>query len=156
VVRKYSLIFVLQNNQDMIIDVTPQVRQANNIETIAMNLYGETERYVFMRGDVEFSVQFTPKKLKEFIPKKTVSEMLVSWFQGLVTEYERFQKAVDTRQHPTWTTTQKDPEYKGFNKNYQMITVPYSLNDREVENFKGYATKAKAKIQPITFWKIVK
>lgn len=138
----------------MIIDVTPQVRKANEFETIAMLAYGDTERYVFMRGDVEFSVQFTPKALEEFLPKRTISEMLVSWFQGLVAEYERYQKAVDTRQHPVWTTTQKDPNYKGFNKNYEMITVPYPLNDREVENFKGYAARAKAKIKPITFWKI--
>ena len=139
----------------MIIDITPNVREANHTETMIMNIYGESERYVFMRGDTEFSVQFTSDKLQEFCSKKTVSEMLVSWYDGLVAEYKRFQKAVDTRQHPIWTTTQKDPEYKGFNKNYQMITVPYTLNDQEVKNFEGYAAKAKAKIQPITFWYIV-
>jgi len=146
----------------MIIDVTPQVRKPNEIETIVMDLYGQTERYVFMRGGDEFSVQFTPETLASFCSKKTVSEMLESWYKGLVAEYERFQKAVDTRQHPVWTRTIDDPNYQGLgsgyrsNGKYPKITIPYPLNDREVKNFQGYADRAKAKIKPITFWKIEK
>lgn len=139
----------------MIIDVTPQIRQANDLERIWMEMYNEPVKYVVMRGDVEFSVQFTPDSLERFVPKRTVSEMLVSWYEGLVSEYEYFQKAVDTREHPIWTTTMKDPNYKGWNKNYEMITVPYKLNDEQVKSFQWYADRAKAKIQPITFWKIV-
>src|SRR5689334_13908184 len=119
----------------MIIDVTPQVRQANEIETIAMLAYGDTERYVFMRGDVEHSVQFTEKTLAEFIPKRSVSEMLKSWYESLIRDYNYFQKAVETRQHPVWTTTMKDPDSVGLGAgyNYKMITVPYKLNDEQVK-----------------------
>lgn len=153
---KNSLIFVISKTNNMIIDIIPQVRKATQIECIAMELYNDEYRYVFMRGDVEFSVQFTEKTLSEFIPKRSVSEMLVSWYNGLVAEWQRFQTAVETRQHPLWTTTQKDPNYKGFLKNYEMIIVPYALNDREVKEFEGYANRAKEKLKPITFWRIEK
>jgi hypothetical protein len=137
----------------MIIDIIPQVRKANAVEKISMNIYNETERFVFMRGDVGFSVQFNKKTLEQFCKQYTVSEMISSWYQGLIDDYEMFQKAVDTKIHPTWTRTIKNPDCKSiWDKN--EIVVGYQLSKTELVEFIGYAERAKKRIQPITFWRI--
>jgi len=63
----------------MIIDVTPQVRKANTVESFCMKLNGQTEMYVFMCGNREHTMKFTPEKLANMFYNKTVSEMIVKY-----------------------------------------------------------------------------
>ena len=138
----------------MVIDIEPIVTPASDTIKIAMEMNGETERYVVrLANGNDYSITFTVKGLEEFLPNRTVGEMLVAWEEGLQREYDRAVNVVLTGIHPEWKSRAENPNWKPFEP--KTIEVPYTLNKQQIKSWAYHAERKKLQLGKLTFHKLV-
>lgn len=88
----------------MRIDLNPYVRRASPLEQTIMEIREISSLYVCLTSDGnEFTVQWDSKSLELFCPSRSVSEMLQSWQDGLIREYQLLVNSVNSGIHPYHT-----------------------------------------------------
>ena len=91
----------------MEIDIIHSTRSATALERLIMETYNQKVRYVVLdKNGEEYTVQFDVKSLKEFCPKKTVSEMLTIWEDGIKRQIQLYEDSLKTKEHPYHTQIQ--------------------------------------------------
>lgn len=91
----------------MRIDFVTECRPATDLEKIAMDMYGDYQRYEILTSDgKQYSIQWNFKSLDEFLPKKSVSEVLKDWQNNFIRLIAEYKDCIKYNQHPNWTTTQ--------------------------------------------------
>lgn len=88
----------------MIIDIQPTFRKAEGIDLIALDHMGHGNMYVIECANGQpFTVKWDAEGFAEFQPKRTVTEMMAIWEQGIKDQIEVAKKVIATKNHPTWT-----------------------------------------------------
>ena len=141
----------------MIIDCEPIIEVATGINRVAIDIREIGALYVARLANGEdYSTTFDAKELVLFQPKKTVSEMLKSWEDGLQREYETAINAVETGIHPYWKAQRKvmDPVFKHYwTGKYEECD--YILNEDGIKSFKNIAERLSKKLGKLTFHKLI-
>jgi len=140
----------------MIIDIEPIIIKANNFERTCIEMREIDALYEirFANGG-EFSTQWDKKSFDEFLPKKTISEMLTSWEETIKRRYDEAVNAIETGIHPTWERDER--EYHPITKVWtgKMIGVPYKLDKNQIQGWKRIAENLEKKLGKLIFVKIV-
>lgn len=141
----------------MKIDIEPIIEIATGLDKLRLQTQGLDALYfVRLANGAEFTVKWDRDGLENFLPNKTVSEMMKLWEEGIIRDIEKNKKAVETGEHPTWTQpVYEDVEYFGRFKKKQIGTKPYKLNDYSIENFKMFVERDIKKLGKMEFVKLV-
>jgi len=142
----------------MKIDQIDIVRPANDLESYIMKIYEDSFRYVVLdKNGQEQTVQFTPKRLEEFLPSRTVSETLLNWENGIKERIKHYEDCIKTEEHPYWTKTQY---YYVIVKDHtfpveRSIEIPQKMNKGQIKFFQSEVEKLKNIDGKMSFVKIV-
>jgi len=133
----------------MKIDVTPIIREANKIEKLIMDLYEYPAMYVVEASNGwQVTVQFSPEKLKGFLPNKNVSEMLEAWAKSIEREFKFWTRGAKTGKHPRYKHT--------IHHDDGTVTYkPWTLSEWDIKRFQKKADVEQAKLGKLSFIKIV-
>jgi hypothetical protein len=142
----------------MIIDVTPVIEAANDFDRTCIDMREIDALYVVrLANGKDFSVKWDLKELKTFLPKRTVSEMLKIWEEGLHRNLEIAKNSVETGLHPTWTTKSEIMRTIG-DMNFgtgKFEEVPKPLTNSQTVYFKFKIVKLEAELGKMVFVKLV-
>jgi hypothetical protein len=142
----------------MKIDRIDIVRKGTELETYIMNTYNENARYVFLdKNGKEHTVQFSPKRLDEFLPSRTVSETITMWEEGIKNKIKHYESCIKTGEHPYWTTIQY---YYVIVEGYtfpveKTMERPSLMTKDQIKHFKSEIEKLKEIDGKMSFVKIV-
>ena len=142
----------------MKIDINPTIQQATAEEKMILDIYNQSCYYIFYSSDGEsVSVKFSPKTLEEFIPNKTVSQVMEMWQEGYKRQYEEAVHALEVGLSP-WRTKSvyKDIVKYGHVVDKEYIgEEPAPLTDDGRKHYEGVVSKLSKKLGQISFVKIV-
>ena len=121
----------------MKIDIQPKVERATGIDLIAIDHMNAGPTYVVRTANNEdYTVHFCEDSLDKFQPRRTVSEMMEIWEEGLKRQLKEAEKVVKTGNHPTWTNSVWDGD--------KLIGYePYKLSDTTIYQKKIVELKKK-------------
>lgn len=139
----------------MLIDINPIQEQADELTALILGARNEFCFYGFYREDgSSFSVQFTPKELSDFLPKKKVSECIEMWEEGLQREVDLWENAVKNLEHPYWTTWKRDENGQPVeDEEGNIIEVPQKLDKRDIPRITRDILEPKRKANQKLFFK---
>lgn len=128
----------------MKIDIQPITLEANGLQRAAMNFYGYKELFFLMRGKKQESIDWTEKRLLDFLPNITVSEFIEMDNTSAASRFAMCGEAINNGYHPTWTINETD--------------VPKKLSEQYVKRSAGYMLEEAylTFTQPLVFCKVVK
>lgn len=147
----------------MKIDVTPIIEQADDWHRTVIDARELEALYVVrLANGKDYTTEWDKKGLTEFLPKRTVSEMLHEWEEGIKRRYAEAVEALRTGLHPTFTVV-RHIMYKGTTitgEPYEAKTgkteiVPQQLGKYGKENFKRIKKDLKEEFGTLSFVKIV-
>jgi hypothetical protein len=135
----------------MKIDIEPITEQAGEMDKICMEMRQIPHLHVVrLASGTDYTVKFDDKELSEFLPKRTVSEMLAMWEEGIKRQYDEAKTALETGLHPTYTVQVLDM----FNRPTGE-TKPKELDRYEKAHFKRVMADREKEFGKLTFHKIV-
>lgn len=149
----------------MKIDLQPKIRLANDFEKIVLETREIPAIYNVLTSDgKQFSTMFDDKSLAEFLPNKTVSEMLKSWQEGIGRQIELYKNSIKLGIHPYWTATKKTmvhyPQYAGnpeleYRWNGKYHEEPMQLNKIQKKFFLSEIERLEKISGELVFEKVV-
>jgi hypothetical protein len=140
----------------MIIDIKPKIQKANELEKTIMEMRNISHLYVVKATDgSEFTVKFDQKNFDTFCSSRKVSEMLLNWEEGLISEVELFRKSAKNKQHPYWTKEEIIEEATSY-KRAKTMTVPQPITRETAKMFEELAKRKEKLIGQLEFVKIIK
>lgn len=134
----------------MEIDVTPIIEKASGVDKALIEMYDMECLYVFNCENGErYSRVMTQKDLDEFVPSKSVSEIITQWEEGIDRRLGVALRAAETGLHPIFKDDVTDDEGNVTG------SVPRPLTEDGIINFKREAEDLKEQLGEIKFVKLV-
>ena len=139
----------------MKIDITPTIEKANERDSICIRMREIPCLYeIRLASGKVLSTQFDDKSLSEFLPNKTVSEVLKSWEENFHIRYNRAKEALSSGLHPSFTVEEK-VLVNGINFGGKTRTVPAPLNQYTTEHMKNEMIEMEKCFGGLQFIKII-
>lgn len=147
----------------MKIDIQPVIETADKTDRICIDMREIEALYVIrLASGINYTSKFSKKELDEFVPNKTVSEMIQAWEESIVRRHAEAVEAVKTGLHPTWTF-ERPIMYKGTTitgeayevPTRQTETVRCELDRYGKANYRREARTLADEMGKMTFVKIV-
>jgi hypothetical protein len=149
----------------MKIDIKPNIRTANETEKVIIEVREIPALYNVLTSDGNpFSVMFDDKSLAEFVPSRTVSEMLKNWEEGINRQLNLYKNSIKQNIHPYWTRTAKTmvhyPQYAGtpeleYRWNGKYHDEPVQMTKEQIKFFQKEVERLEKIKGPLTFEKVV-
>jgi len=112
-----------------IIDLSKGATGEDNTTKVALEVKSDTISHywcILLANGERLSVCWTDDDILTFLPNRKVSDFIKDWEENNDELVKAWQKAVETKIHPTWTTS------KETDNGIRKYGLPYPLNEREV------------------------
>ncbi len=149
----------------MKIDIQPNIRLATRTEKIILEMREIPALYNVLTSDgKQFSTMFDDKSLSEFLPSRTVSEMLKSWEEGINRQLDLYKNSIEQKIHPYWTRSTKTmvhyPQYAGhpeleYRWNGKYHDEPVQMTKDQIRIFQKEVEKLEKINGKFVFEKVV-
>jgi len=143
----------------MEIDITPTTEAATELQETIISSRGIDCLYqVKLASGEPHTVQFDAKSLDEFQPKRTVSEMIQIWEDGIKDKIDTYTNALKINQHPTNKKWVESGEFKWKYGSKVPVFIetdePAELDDYDRKGFKLHIHRLNEQKGKMQFIKI--